>query len=229
MSNLGPAEILVGVVFWIIALYGFKSAAAARQGIRVSPLVMILRKFSLNKLGPELIHIEARRRGFWAWLMAVFGIHSGMVWKVTKESFQISRLTVNDKEDISIPLSSISFAQVGRSRYVTNLVAAALCFAFSILIVMFSQHNGTEMAGASFLCGILLVIAVILVVNYFDTKSISLAIQTHSGSNFSIRLKRGTIDGVCVDDEKAKEIGEVLNQLIEQSKAEGANASSLAR
>ena len=153
---------------------------------------LVLKEFTINRDGPEYVHIVARKAGLIAWLMTLLKIDPTTDFRVFADRIEFDEGSLSGKLHTTIPLSSVSISSCGHTKPILYLLLAVICM---------------------FTC-FLLPISILLVIFYFLHKALVISVVSNSGWPAAICFKRSVIEGVNVAYEQAEEVIGIINSLI---------------
>lgn len=218
MPNLGIAEIVVGVLFWIFLIVGGRAAIAGRgASLPVSGPPLVLQKFFLDSTGraPNLVEIQGRAQGFISWLLTAMSLDATTSLIVTRNEISFRSAKLSGERAIVVPLSSVASLQYGYSKPI-------ILIWLSVIIVGLSLWAGLSMNNSWLLLGGFALSAILLIA-YVFSKKMAIAIETNGGMPpFGLSFKRGVIEGISVDLAQTRSAVEFINWAIQTNARKGA-------
>lgn len=157
---------------------------------------LVLKEFSVNKEGPEYVHIVARKSGLISWLLTMIGIDATTTFRVFADRIEFEAGSLSGKLHTTMPLRSISIATCGYTKPFILLVLGGIC-----VLAAFATF------------GLTLLLAALFFLFYFLNKALLISVVSNSSWPASICFKRSVIEGVNVEYEQAQEAITLINEL----------------
>lgn len=212
MPNVGIPEMLVGALAWFFIIVAFRSAVAGRGArLPLSGRPLVLQRFFLDSTGraPNLVEIQGRPQGLVSWLLTTMKVDATTSLTVTRSEISFKSAKLSGEHAIVVPLSHISSLQYGFSKPI-SLIWISVIVAVASIWAGLSRNNSWLLLGGLILAGLLLVA-------YFLSKKMAIAVETTGGAVFSFAFKRGVIEGVSVDLAQTRAAVDFINWAIQTS------------
>ena len=208
-----PMELMVGCGL----LLAIVLPPIVRSGTRCVSLV--LRSFDVHcrpqPPGQPLVEIIGRPAGIVAFVLTARQSHPQTKLSATASGIEYEASSLFGQLKKFIPLSRVASISAGLHKPVSYLIVAGLLFVMGAL----SSIEG----GSSIPFVAALLVAAILVVGYFVSKSVLFEIKSNAGIEILLCFRPGVIEGVPVDAGKALAAAGVIRDLI----APGEHAESM--
>lgn len=173
---------------------------------------LALKEFRIDYNGPKYVHIVARASGLISWLLTLMGIDITTVFDVYADRIEFQQGSLSGRIQTVLPMRSISIASTGYTKPILLFVIAFLFFVIGIVAAIPCLANG--FASAGFILP--WIIAFVCIIFYFLNKSLLISVVSNSSWPASICFKRSIIEGVKIEEEKAQEVINIINQLLMQ-------------
>ncbi|MDR1406548.1 MAG: hypothetical protein LBJ23_00705 [Tannerella sp.] len=200
LENLGLPEVISIIIFVVIVSVIVK-AVRRKQVIHLA-----LTKFVIDPETENQVILEGRESGFWNWLLSLVNLSSKYTIHVRKEYISYANDSWAGNGLLLTPVHKISTTACGYRQSVGLLIAAIICVVLGLIY-------GAVGAGAGFFIIMLLIAAILFVLFYFS-KSFEINIHTVGGAAIGLSFKRSYIENVPVDFEMVKETILRINELV---------------
>ena len=183
MGGFSPMHLMIvaGVLLAVIV-------PIVRAGTRRASLV--LRSFDVHctpqSPGQPLVEIVGRPAGIIAFVLTVLQLQTQTKLSTTDSGIEYEAASLFGQVKKFIPLSRVASMSAGLHKPVSYLIVAGVLFLFG---VVFSMESGSSIPLVA-----ALVIAAILVVGYFTSKSILFEIKSNAGIEISLCFRPGVIE-----------------------------------
>jgi hypothetical protein len=198
-TNPMELMILAGVLLAIVA--PFARAATRRQSL-------VLRSFDVRcrpqPPGQPLVEIVGRPAGIVAFVLSTLQLQPQTKLSATESGIECETASLFGHLTKFVPLSRVASISAGLHKPVGYLIVAGLLF---LVGVAFSASLGSSGL-------LLLLVATILVVGYFVSKSVLFEIKSNAGIEISLSFRPGVVEGAPIDAEKALAAAGVIRDLI---------------
>ena len=164
----------------------------------------VLKEFSINRNGPEYVHIVARKAGLISWLLTLLGINTSTTFRVFSDRIVFEKGSLSGNIITTMPLRSLSIATCGYTKPFILIFIGIISFLLSIFFLWARQSEGAVVC---------IFVAVICFIAYPFMKALLISAVSHSSWSASVCFKRSIIEGVRVDYEQAKEAIVLINRL----------------
>ncbi len=158
---------------------------------------LVLKEFSINREGPEYVHIVARKSGLISWILTTMGIDSTTTFRVFADRIIFEEGSLSGNLSTTMPLRSISIATCGYTKpFIYILLTIIMTLATFLIFPLF------------------ILLAGLFLFLYFHNKALVVAVVTNSGWPASVCFKSSIIEGVEIKYEQAKDAVNIINELI---------------
>lgn len=205
MGNFSPLHfcwiVVAGVSLAIITLI-------ARAGKR--RISLVLRSFDVHRTprlsGQSLVKVVGRPGGIIAFVLTILQLQPQTTLMATDLGIEYEAASLYGQSRKFIPLCRVASLAAGIYKPVGYLIMAGFLF---LLGAFFSVESGSSipLVAAS-------LIAALLLVGYFLSKSVFFEITSNAGVEISLCFHPGVIEGVPIDASKAIAAAEVIRDLI---------------
>ncbi len=179
---------------------------------------LVLKEAEINEEGPCYVKIRARKAGLLAWFFTLLGIDTTTTFEVYENRVEFSQGSLSGKFKEMIPMSSISNLGTGYMKPFILLLLATIsglyCFC-GLLVCLFANVPDSNIIPVL----ISLLFTLVFGVCYALRKSMVIYAIPDSGRGAVVAFKSSIIEGVYLSEEKAYRIINLMNELVEQSKA----------
>lgn len=169
--------------------------------IRILGPALVLKQFSTDQYSGR-VYVVGRQPGFMGWLLSVIGVDANTELTVTPAEVTFRQASLFGETVTVCPVSRVACASAGYAKPIEYLIIAGLT-AVTVLI------------------------PIVMIILFFLEKRMFIMVETTGGGSFAIAFKRSLIEGVEVNQEKAKEVLQILHRNVMVS-AGGAAAASQA-
>ena len=167
------------------------ASAAARSAL-------VVKEIKINEVGPQYVHIVARKAGIIAFLLSILGIDSTTTFDVYADKLDFSQGSLSGYVKSCMPLSSMTVATGGFVKPFMDLLIGILCV----------------FPGSVFTFGISAIFGLIFIIHYFLSKTLIIQVVASSGWDATICLKRSVIEGVEINQATADKIVDTIKDLV---------------
>jgi hypothetical protein len=174
---------------------------------------LVLRRFDVTATPPDGLYVEiiGRPEGLLGWLLTTIGLDAQVSYRITSTEVMIESAGLQGKSREIAPISNIASASVGYMKSFWTLI-------FGLLAIVYGLYSGL-LKDSSVMLGLGLLVGGILLVRYWLSNRLHIAVITNGGSVLGLRFKRSVIEGVAVDFEKCAAVVEVLQTLMLSSQS----------
>lgn len=169
---------------------------------------LTLRRFNVETAPKDGVFVEiiGRPAGLMGWLLTTIGLESEQRFKATANDVVLDSGGLQGRRQEMAPLSGIASASVGFEKSFWTLLAGLAALGYG-LFRWFANDS-------KFLLIVGLVTGGALLVKYWLSKRLHVAVETNGGRFIGLSFKRSVIENVVVDFEKCSSVIDVLQQLI---------------
>jgi len=169
---------------------------------------LVLRRFHVSGTAHDGPYVEiiGRPEGLLGWLLTTIGLDAQVSYRITDTDVTIESAGLQGRSREITPISNIASASVGYMKSFWTLIFGLLAIAFGLYSALLENNS----AGL----GIGLVVGAILLVRYWLSNRLHIAVITNGGSVLGLRFKRSVIEAVAVDFEKCAAVIDVLQTLM---------------
>jgi len=184
------------------------------------PAPLVLKSwYASDKPLPDgsFIQITGRRAGIVGFLFALLGIDPVTTLKVTNKRIEFHSSSLTGTSHRITPLGSVSSSYFGYFKPLFSALIIGLILGVIIAFVL-GAIMGFDRGGAAGMLGGIVGIglgAVIAFVYYKINQTQTVGFVELSGDNYFIRFKPSVIEGVTVDEAKAKYAAELIQHFIQ--------------
>jgi hypothetical protein len=162
------------------------------------------------------VKIAGRQGGLIAWALSLLGIDPTTTVQVDSERIKFSNASLAGSESRLIPLQSICSTYYGYHK------PWKTAFMFVLLFIFLGATLGSGAAESGSAAGALATLVVTTAIGvvvalayYFLNRTLTLGFVEISGAVSGIRFKRSVIENVDINEEQAKSVCAVVQQLID--------------
>jgi len=156
--------------------------------IRILGPALVLQQFNTDP-STGRVFIVGRQPGFVGWLLAAIGVDAKTELGINPTEVMLRQSSVFGETVTSLPVSRVASVSAGYAKPVEYLILAVL-FAWTCIVPL-----------------------VMLVLFYLE-KRVFVWVETVGSGHIAIAFKRSIIEGVTVDEERAKEVVAILQRNI---------------
>jgi hypothetical protein len=184
------------------------------------PAPLVLKSwYASDKPLPDgsFIQITGRRAGIVGFVFALLGIDPVTTLKVTNKRIEFHSSSLTGTSHRITPLGSVSSSYFGYFKPLFSALVIGLILGVIIAFVL-GAIMGFDRGGAAGMLGGIVGIglgAVIAFVYYKINQTQTVGFVELSGDNYFIRFKPSVIEGVTVDEAKAKYAAELIQHFIQ--------------
>jgi hypothetical protein len=199
----------------LIAVVAFAVLSRASQ-----PAPLVLKSwYASDKPLPDgsFIQITGRRAGIVGFIFALLGIDPVTTLKVSNQRIEFHSSSLTGTSHRITPLGSVSSSYFGYFKPLFSALLIGLILGVFIALVL-GAIMGFDRGGAASMLGGIVGIglgAVIAFVYYKINQTQTVGFVELSGDNYFIRFKPSVIEGVTVDEAKAKYAAELIQHFIQ--------------
>jgi len=169
--------------------------------IRILGPALVLKQFSTDQYSGR-VYVVGRQPGFMGWLLSAIGVDANTELTVTPAEVTFRQASLFGETVTVCPVSRVACASAGYAKPIEYLIIAGLT-------------------------AVTVIIPIVMIVLFFLEKRMFIMVETTGGGSFAIAFKRSLIEGVEVNQEKAKEVLQILHRNVMVS-AGGAAAAAQA-
>lgn len=169
--------------------------------IRILGPALVLKQFQTDPYSGR-VYVVGRQPGFMGWLLSVMGVDANTELTVMPTEVTFRQASLFGETVTVCPVNRIACVSAGYAKPVEYLIIAGAT-AFTVII------------------------PIVMLILFFLEKRMFIMVQTTGSGSFAIAFKRSIIEGVEVNQEKAKEVMQILHRNIMASagvEARGAGA-----
>ena len=166
---------------------------------------MVLREKDINEYGPVYVRLVGRKPGIIDWILTVIGINTTVIFEVYENRIEYSYGSLSGRMMEIIPLSKVSNLMCGYFKPFFLIILGIIALLAGICI-------GFEVGAFAFIIG--LILSVVCFIYYFLLKTTMVSVIPNSASATSVAFKRSLIENNTISDEEAKQIVDIINQLV---------------
>jgi hypothetical protein len=156
--------------------------------IRILGPALVLKQFQTDPQGGR-VYIVGRQPGFMGWLLSVMGVDANTELSISQGEVNFRQSSLFGETITTFPISRVASISAGYAKPVEYLIIAGLT-AFTVII------------------------PIVMLVLFFLEKRIFISVESTGGGTFAMAFKRSLIEGVAVDQERAKEVVGILQRNI---------------
>lgn len=174
---------------------------------------LTLRKFHVASTPSDGVYVEivGRPAGLIGWFLTRVGLESERRLQATANDVVLDAGGLQGRRQEMAPLAGIASASVGYQKSLWTLLFGLMVLAFGLVRGFAFDSKIALVAG--------LVIGGALLLKYWLSKRLHVAVETNGGRFIGLSFKRSLIENVVVDFEKCSSVIDVLQQLILQSQS----------
>lgn len=168
--------------------------------IRILGPALVLKQFSTDAYSGR-VYVVGRQPGFMGWLLSAIGVDANTELTVTPTEVSFRQASLFGETVTVCPVSRVACASAGYAKPIEYLIIAGLT-------------------------AVTVIIPIVMIILFFLEKRMFVMVETTGGGSFAIAFKRSLIEGVEVNQEKAKEVLQILhrNVMVSAGAAPAANA-----
>ncbi len=168
--------------------------------IRILGPALVLKQFSTDAYSGR-VYVVGRQPGFMGWLLSAMGVDANTELTVTPTEVSFRQSSLFGETVTVCPTSRVACASAGYAKPVEYLIIAGLT-------------------------AVTVIIPIVMIILFFLEKRMFVMVETTGGGSFAIAFKRSLIEGVEVNQEKAKEVLQILhrNVMVSSGAAPAGNA-----
>jgi hypothetical protein len=184
------------------------------------PTPLVLKSwYASDKPLPDgsFIQITGRRAGLVGFIFSLLGIDPVTTIKVTNQRIEFHSSSLTGTSHRITPLSSVSSSYFGFFKPLFSALSIGLFFGLVLALVLGSVM-GMDRGGAAGMLGALVGLgcgAVVAFIYYKINVTQTVGFVELSGDNYFIRFKPSVIEGISVDEAKAKYAAELIQHFIQ--------------
>ena len=169
---------------------------------------LTLRQFNVASKPSDGVFVEiiGRPAGLMGWLLTTIGLESEQRFKATATDVVLDSGGLQGRRQEMAPLSGIASASTGYEKSLWTLLTGVAVLGYGLFSGFAEDSKFALVTG--------LVIGGALLVKYWLSKRLHVAIETNGGRFIGLSFKRSVIENVVVDFEKCSSVVDVLQQLI---------------
>jgi len=169
---------------------------------------LTLRRFHVAATPDDGVFVEiiGRPAGLMGWLLTTVGLESEQRFKATASDVVVDSSGLQGRRQEMAPLSGIASASTGYEKSLWTLLSGVAVLGYG-LFRGFADDSKFALATGLALGGALLI-------KYWLSKRLHVAVETNGGRFIGLTFKRSVIENVVVDFEKCSSVIDVLQRLI---------------
>ena len=175
---------------------------------------LVLKKWSAKNESVDqagnYILITGRESGLIAWVLALVGIDPTTTIKVSMKRVEFLQSSLAGTSNRMIPLQGVCSTYYGYHKPWKESLGMLVVLAF-----LFSSFGSAVNSSGVTVFGILVAIAIALAYYYLN-RTLTLGFVENSGVISGIKFKRSVIENVDVNEEQARYVCELTQELIEK-------------
>lgn len=156
--------------------------------IRILGPALVLKQFSTDPYSGR-VYVVGRQPGFGGWLLSAMGVDANTELTVMPTEVTFRQASLFGETVTVCPTNRIACVSAGYAKPVEYLIIAGMT-AFTVII------------------------PIVMLILFFLEKRMFIMVQTTGSGSFAIAFKRSIIEGVEVNQEKAKEVMQILHRNI---------------
>jgi hypothetical protein len=178
------------------------------DGARALGPTLTLRQFNVESRPSDGVYVEiiGRPAGLLGWLLTVAGLASEQRFKATANDIVLDSGGLQGRRQEMAPISGITSASVGYQKSLWTLLSGLAVLGYGLVRGFAFDSKIALVVG--------LVIGGALLVKYWLSKRLHVAVETNGGRFIGLSFKRSVIENVVVDFEKCSSVIDVLQQLV---------------
>lgn len=192
---------------------GMSSFASA-----VASSALVVKEIKVNEIGPQYVHVVARKAGLIAFLRAAIGIDVTTKFDVYADRVVFNHGSLSGYVKETMPLSSLSVITGGFVKPFMHFVAGIVLIIWA-LVSAGAVSSADEGSGDMVIPFVMGIVGIYLIVRYFLSKTMLIQVASSSGWIGSICLKCSVVEGVAITDKTAEKIIDVVTKLTMEQTA----------
>lgn len=156
--------------------------------IRILGPALVLKQFSTDAYSGR-VYVVGRQPGFMGWLLSAIGVDANTELTVSPTEVTFRQASLFGETVTVCPVSRVACASAGYAKPIEYLIIAGLT-------------------------AVTVIIPIVMVILFFLEKRMFVMVETTGGGSFAIAFKRSLIEGVEVNQEKAKEVLQILHRNV---------------
>jgi len=174
---------------------------------------LTLRQFNVESQPSDGVFVEiiGRPAGLMGWLLTTIGLESEQRFKATADDVVMDSGGLQGRRQEMAPLSGIASASAGFEKSFWTLLSGLAAVGYGLFRWYAYDSKFALVTG--------LVIGGALLIKYWLSKRLHVAVETNGGRFIGLSFKRSVIENVVVDFEKCSSVVDVIQQLILASQA----------
>lgn len=164
--------------------------------IRILGPALVLKQFATDPYSGR-VYVVGRQPGFMGWLLSAIGVDANTELTVTPTEVSFRQASLFGETVTVCPVTRVASVSAGYAKPVEYLLLAGM-FVWTVII------------------------PIVMIIMFFLEKRMFIMVQTTGSSSFAIAFKRSIIEGVEVNQEKAKEVIQILHRNVMASATHGA-------
>lgn len=156
--------------------------------IRILGPALVLKQFNTDQYSGR-VYVVGRQPGFMGWFLSAIGVDAQTELTVTPTEVTFRQASLFGEAVTVCPVSRVACASAGYAKPIEFLIIAGLT-AFTVII------------------------PIVMIIMFFLEKRMFVMVETTGGGSFAIAFKRSLIEGVEVNQEKAKEVLQILHRNV---------------
>jgi hypothetical protein len=187
MGSIGTTEVLIILSLLLIIV------SSKKIGIKKILPVLVLRKFSIEKIPSNHIYLDIRGRssGIISYILTNVGVDSETSLKLTENFILFKSTSLYGQVNNLIPLTSISSTNCGYSKPFSYIILSIISL-FGGLFLLFSRMNKTYYIGSFLISGL-------FILGYILEKKLIISVETYGGQVIGLIFKRSVIENLPID------------------------------
>lgn len=197
-----------------------------KAALFLAQFAQVLSELSINKDSDRLVHIRTRKGGFFGWLFTLLKINSTSELNIYKDKIEYIRVSLSGTIKTVLPISNISIVEAGYYRPFLLLVIGVISFIYWFWLLIFPcllsiplfyipyYYDDYYLSLNLIPSWVVFLITGLCLFTYNLNKSMLISATSTAVKSVNIAFKEGLIDRVKFSEEQAKNIEEILNNLL---------------
>ncbi|MBK9260293.1 MAG: hypothetical protein IPM54_10700 [Polyangiaceae bacterium] len=161
--------------------------------IRILGPALVLKQFSTDQYSGR-VYVVGRQPGFMGWFLSAIGVDANTELTVTPGEVTFRKASLFGETVTVCPVTRVACVSAGYAKPVEYLLLAGM-LVWTVIV------------------------PIVMLILFFLEKRMFVMVETTGGGAFAMAFKRSIIEGVEVNEEKAKEVVQILHRNIMASAA----------